>query len=46
MLDSKKELVYICSKCGFKAYVRKPAKCPKCKSKKFNRRRERRILTK
>ena len=46
MINSKKALIYVCSHCGFKVHVRKPAKCPKCKSIKFNRRRERRVVTK
>lgn len=46
MLNGKRQLVYTCSSCGFKAYVRKPSRCPKCKSRRFNKRKERRVVTK
>ena len=46
MINGKKSLVYVCSECGFKAYVRKPQRCPKCKSHKFNKRKERRVVVK
>lgn len=45
MLDNRKQnIIYTCSHCGFKARVRKPAKCPKCSKNKFNK--TRRIVTK
>jgi predicted Zn-ribbon and HTH transcriptional regulator len=46
MLNNKKAIFYICSNCGWKNPRIKPKHCPKCKSTKFNKRKERRLVTK